>query len=172
MIVFNSFFFFNKNETKKHTCLVSLRALWKSLRNEARLNLYMLLILARSLMTKYSRLPFSASGRYVLRSWSSEDWSRTDSVSESFIVILLALVLFRESSSSLFSSMFPLALASSWKIKRCIYLKRRSCDLEREKHNDFLININHLKPQNIHKQHSIYWKSIILIIKYNFFPLL
>lgn len=50
---------------------------------------------------------------HSLQTWSSEACRRTDSVSESDIVILLALVLFSESSSSLFSRMFPLALASS-----------------------------------------------------------
>lgn len=44
------------------TCLV-LRAFWKIRRKAARLNLYMLLILARSLITKYILLPLSASGR-------------------------------------------------------------------------------------------------------------
>lgn len=45
--------------------------------------------------------------------WSSDVCSRRDSVRDSLIVILLALVLFRESKSSLFSKMLPLALASS-----------------------------------------------------------
>ena len=50
------------------TCLESVRDLWNSLRKEARLNLYMLLILARSLITKYKALPFSARGKYIFLS--------------------------------------------------------------------------------------------------------
>ena len=53
----------------------------------------------------------------LISTWSSDVCNLTDSARESAIVILLAFVLFRESSSSLFSSMFPLALANSWKIR-------------------------------------------------------
>ena len=62
-------------ELKKRSWLIKVdlaslvpSALWKSLRKAARLNLYMLLILHRSHITKYKRLPFSARGSYAERS--------------------------------------------------------------------------------------------------------
>ncbi len=59
------------------TCSVC-SALWKSRRKEARLNLYMLLILDRSVITKYILLAVSASGRYAsLPTDTQRDWCYT-----------------------------------------------------------------------------------------------
>lgn len=54
------------------TCSVC-SALWKSRRNDTRLNLYMLLILDRSVITKYILLAVSASGRYASLSYRHMD---------------------------------------------------------------------------------------------------
>lgn len=142
------------------TCSVC-SALWKSRRKEARLNLYMLLILDRSVITKYILLAVSASGRYASLSyrhterlmlhwchllfnwflvsfiivlfpsitWSSDVCRRCDSVSDWWIRALLALVWFRDSISSLFSRIFPWAVANVF-----THTKHTVCCVYGEKH--------------------------------------
>ena len=50
---------------------------------------------------------------YQCLTWSKDDWSFTDSLRASVMVMLLAFVSLRESNSDLFSRMFPSAVASS-----------------------------------------------------------
>lgn len=61
-----------RKNSRSESCSLTFcvwRALWKRCRNAARLKRYMLLILDRSVMTKYILLALSARGRYAFRSY-------------------------------------------------------------------------------------------------------